>query len=92
MIINVTLQFVDQEAMKEPVIDEKKDEEIEAEEEEEELGKVTSNNLYPPSLSFAKLVMMSSTPAKSAGNARYTPQDPFVDRLTVPYNLNSNLY
>ena len=42
MIINATLQFVDQEAMKEPVLDEKKDEEEEAEEEEEELGKVTS--------------------------------------------------
>jgi len=33
------LQFVDQEAMKEPVLDEKKDEEKEIEEEEEEIGK-----------------------------------------------------
>ena len=31
----------------------------------------------PSSLSFAKLVMMSSTPAKSAGDARYVSQDPF---------------
>ena len=30
------------------------------------------------SLSFAKLVMMSSAPAKSAGDARYASQDPFI--------------
>ena len=30
------------------------------------------------SLFFAKLVMMSSAPAKSAGDARYTSQDPFI--------------
>ena len=38
------------------------------------------------SLSFAKLVMMSSAPAKSAGDARYASQDSFVhlfiDRLS----------
>ena len=36
----------------------------------------------PGSLSFAKLVMMSSAPAKSAGETRYTSQDidiPFID-------------
>ena len=32
----------------------------------------------PGSLSFAKLVMMSSAPAKFAGNARYASQDPFI--------------
>ena len=41
---------------------------------------------------FAKLVMMPSAPAKSAGDARYASQDPFVDRWTVPYVLDSNLY
>ena len=30
------------------------------------------------SLSFAKLVMMSSATAKSAGDARYASQDPFI--------------
>ena len=44
------------------------------------------------SLSFAKLVMMSSAPANSAGDARYAFQDPFIGWLTVPYNLDSNLY
>ena len=34
--------------------------------------------LIPGSLSFAKLVMMSSAPAKSAGDARYMSQDPFI--------------
>ena len=47
----------------------------------------------PGSLSFAKLVMMSSAPAKSAGDARYMSQDPFIHWINiVPYNLNSNLY
>ena len=32
----------------------------------------------PGSLSFAKVVMMSSATAKSAGDARYAPHDPFV--------------
>ena len=32
------------------------------------------------SLSFAKLVMMSSAPAKSARDARYASQDPFIHR------------
>ena len=42
---------------------------------------------YPRlSLSFAKSVMMSSAPAKSAGDARYASQDPF----TVPYDLVRN--
>ena len=34
--------------------------------------------MSPGFLSFAKLVMMSSAPAKSAGDARYTFQDPFI--------------
>ena len=42
-------------------------------------------------VSFAKLVMMSSTPAKSAGGARYASQDPFIHSLNVPHNLDSNL-
>ena len=32
----------------------------------------------PGSLSFAKLVMMSSAPEKSAGDVRYASQDPFI--------------
>ena len=35
----------------------------------------------PGSLSFAKLVMMSSVPAKSAGDARYAFQDSFIHSL-----------
>ena len=38
----------------------------------------------PGSSTSAKLVMTSSAPAKSAGDARYASQD--------PYNLDSNLY
>ena len=34
--------------------------------------------MYRLSLSFSKLVMMSSDPAKSAGDARYASQDPFI--------------
>ena len=34
--------------------------------------------MSPGSLSFAKLVMMSFAPAKSAGDARYASQDPFI--------------
>ena len=49
--------------------------------------------LIPGSLSFAKLAMMSSAPAKSEGDARYASQDPFIHSfirwLIVPYNLNS---
>ena len=44
--------------------------------------KVCSMISISDSLSFAKLVMMSSVPAKSAGEAR----------SVVPYNLDSNLY
>ena len=48
----------------------------------------------PGSISFAKLVMMSSAPAKSAGDARYASQDPLIHRQidVVPYNLDSNPY
>ena len=43
--------------------------------------------LIPSFLSFAELVLMSSTPAKSAGDDRDTSQDP--NPLIVPYNLDS---
>ena len=47
----------------------------------------------PGSLYFAKLEMMSSAPAKSAGDAIYTSQGPFIQsNNVVPYNLNSDLY
>ena len=39
---------------------------------------VRSKISIPGSLSFAKLVMMSSAPAKSAGETRYVSQDPFI--------------
>ena len=39
---------------------------------------VHSMILIPGSLSFAKLVMMSSAPAKSVGDARYASQGPFI--------------
>ena len=38
--------------------------------------------MSPGSLSFAKLVIMSSAPAKSAGDARYASQDPFIHSLS----------
>ena len=44
----------------------------------------------PGSLSFAKLVMMSSAPAKSAGDARYASQDPFI-RWSIQSRLQSVL-
>ena len=37
----------------------------------------------PDSLSFAKLVMMPFAPAKSAGEARYASQDPFILAINV---------
>ena len=40
------------------------------------------------SLSFAKLVMMSSTPAKSAGDARYAFQDPFI-QTTLSHTIST---
>ena len=46
--------------------------------------------MSPGPLSFAKLVMMSSVPAKSAGDVIYASEDPSFN--VVPYNLNSNLY
>ena len=57
----------------------------------------------PGSLSFAKLLMMSSFPAKSAGDARYMSQDPifrsfvclfvvrFFVRLFVDFPIQSQL-
>ena len=44
----------------------------------------------PGSLSFAKLVMMSHAPAKSAGDARYASQDPFI-RCIIQSRLQSVL-
>ena len=41
--------------------------------------------LSPGSLSFAKLVMTSSAPLKSAGDARYASQDPFIDACNQRY-------
>ena len=42
---------------------------------------------------LCQVVMMSSAPAKSAGDARYASQDPFIQSINVvPYNLDSNLY
>ena len=43
----------------------------------------------PGSLSFAKLVMMSSTPAKSAGVPDSRSK---IHLFAVPYNLDFNLY
>ena len=46
------------------------------------------------SLSFAKLVMMSSAPVKSAGDARYASQDPFIlgnQRCPIQSRLQSVL-
>ena len=43
-------------------------------------------NVTRLSLSFAKLVMMSFTPAKSAGDARYASQDPFI-QSTLPHTI-----
>ena len=46
--------------------------------------------MSPGFLSFAKLVMMSSTPAKSAGMPDTHPKiHSFVDGLIIPYKLNS---
>ena len=44
----------------------------------------------PGSFSFAKLVMMPSAPAKSAGDARYVSQDPFI-RCPIQSRLQSVL-
>ena len=47
----------------------------------------------PDSLSFAKVEMMSSASAKSAGDARYASQDTFIYSINVvPYNLDSDPY
>ena len=37
--------------------------------------------MSPGSLSFAKPVVMLSAPAKSAGIARYTSHDPFIQSM-----------
>ena len=47
--------------------------------------------LIPGSLSFAKLAMMSSAPAKSAGDARYVSQDPFIQYCPIKSGLQSVL-
>ena len=44
----------------------------------------------PGFLSFAKLVMMSSAPANSAGDVRYASQDPFIrSRLQTQLGVRS---
>ena len=46
----------------------------------------------PGSLSFAKLLVMSSAPAESTGDARYAPQDPFIhgnQRCPIKSRLHS---
>ena len=45
---------------------------------------------YWSSVSFAKLVMMSSAPAKSAGDSRYASQDPFIHG-NQHYSIQSRL-
>ena len=45
----------------------------------------------PGSPSFAKLVMMSSTHAKSVGDARYTTQDSFIHRYIQGCPIQSRL-
>ena len=52
--------------------------------------------IYPGSLSFAKLVMMSSAPAKSVGGARCASQDPLIQSswqsmLSHYYHLRPSL-
>ena len=42
----------------------------------------------PGSLSFAKLVIMSSAPAKSAGDARYASQDTFI-QSTLSHTIST---
>ena len=44
----------------------------------------------PGFLFFAKLVMMSSAHARSAGDARYASQDPFI-RWSIECPLQSRL-
>ena len=44
--------------------------------------------MLPGSLSFAKLVTMSSAPAKSAGDARYACQDPFI-QSTMSHTIST---
>ena len=47
------------------------------------------DDLHPRlSLLFAKLVMMSSAPAKSAGDARYASQDPFI-QSTLSHTIST---
>ena len=47
---------------------------------------------FPGSLSFAKLMMMSSTPAKQCvGGARYASQDPFIHSCNQHCPIQSQL-
>ena len=48
--------------------------------------------LIPGSLSFAKLVMMSSAPAKSAGDAICMSQDPFIHAMNQRCPIQSQLH
>ena len=47
--------------------------------------------MSPGSLSFAKLVMMSSAPAKPVGDARYASQEPIIQRCPIQSRLQSVL-
>ena len=44
--------------------------------------------MSPGSLSFANFVVMSSAPGKSARDARYTSQDPFV-QSTLSHTIST---
>ena len=48
-------------------------------------------SISPGYLFFAKLVMMSSASAKSAGDARYASQDPFIQRCPLQSRFQSAL-
>ena len=45
--------------------------------------------MSPGTLSFAKLVMMSSAPAKSAGDARYASHDSLSHTILFPICIRS---
>ena len=43
----------------------------------------------PGFLIFAKLVMMSSAPTKSAGDARYASQEPFIQSTLLSHGIST---
>ena len=53
--------------------------------------------MSPGHLSFTKLVMISPAPAKSAGDARYASQDPFIQStlshiISTPICIRSTFF